>query len=171
MLKEEGGALFDSRSASLGHTLQGGVPSPMDRARAVRLSLKCMSFLERHNEALLAQSNSSSHGLTDVNETLGSSNYNEGVAQDGEIGYNSTRHWHAPPESAAVITIQSSSIKWVPVREMVEHADMKHRRGKKAWWIDSGVKDLVESLVGRPQLVGLKIPGVSAGVAADDIKA
>lgn len=46
MFKEEGGALFDSRSANLGHTLQGGVPTPMDRARAVRLSLKCMHFLE-----------------------------------------------------------------------------------------------------------------------------
>ncbi|KAG9225066.1 hypothetical protein CCMSSC00406_0008770 [Pleurotus cornucopiae] len=171
MLKEEGGSLFDSRSASLGHTLQGGIPSPIDRARAVRLSLKCMSFLERQNEALQAQSTSSSHGLTDVNDNPGTTNYGEGTGQDTEIGYNSTRHWHAPPESAAVITIQSSSIKWVPVREMVEHADMKHRRGKKAWWIDSRVKDLVESLVGRPQLVGLKIPGVSAGAAADDIKA
>jgi len=46
-LKEEGQDLFDSRSASLGHTLQGGVPSPLDRARAVRLSLKCMSFIEK----------------------------------------------------------------------------------------------------------------------------
>lgn len=48
MFKEEGGSLFDSRSAALGHTLQGGTPSPTDRARAVRLSLKCMSFIERH---------------------------------------------------------------------------------------------------------------------------
>jgi 6-phosphofructokinase 1 len=47
MFKEEGGALFDSRSANLGHTLQGNVPSPADRSRAVRLSLKCMTFLER----------------------------------------------------------------------------------------------------------------------------
>ncbi|KAL5503847.1 PFK1 [Sanghuangporus vaninii] len=55
MLQEEGGSLFDSRSASLGHTLQGGIPSPMDRARAVRFSLKCMAFLERHHISLLAQ--------------------------------------------------------------------------------------------------------------------
>jgi len=47
ILKEEGANLFDSRSASLGHTLQGGVPSPLDRARAVRLSLKCMAFIEK----------------------------------------------------------------------------------------------------------------------------
>lgn len=55
MLQEEGGQLFDSRLASLGHTLQGGIPSPMDRARAVRLSLKCMTFLEKHHEAIRGQ--------------------------------------------------------------------------------------------------------------------
>jgi 6-phosphofructokinase 1 len=47
-LKEEGKDLFDARSASLGHTLQGGVPSPLDRTRAARLSLRCMQFLEEH---------------------------------------------------------------------------------------------------------------------------
>lgn len=48
ILKEEGHDLFDARSASLGHTLQGGVPSPLDRTRAARLSLRCMQFLEKH---------------------------------------------------------------------------------------------------------------------------
>ncbi|RXK34722.1 6-phosphofructokinase [Tremella mesenterica] len=48
ILREEGSDLFDARSASLGHTLQGGVPSPLDRTRAARLSLRCMQFLEQH---------------------------------------------------------------------------------------------------------------------------
>ncbi|KAG6854540.1 hypothetical protein C0991_005452 [Blastosporella zonata] len=117
MFKEEGGSLFDARSASLGHTLQGGVPSPIDRARAVRLSLKCMAFIERHHALLEAQS-------------------------------PKTRQ--ASGESAAVITIQSSSIEWVPVQEMVKHADMKNRRGKHSWW--EGVTELVDALVGRPSL-------------------
>ncbi|KAJ7127033.1 phosphofructokinase domain-containing protein [Mycena epipterygia] len=121
MFKEEGGSLFDSRSASLGHTLQGGIPSPMDRARAVRLSLKCMAFVERQHELLQEQP-------------------------------SKTRV--AGPETAAVITIQSSSIIWVPVQEMVQHADMVNRRGKTAWW--AGMKDLVEALVARPQLAGLQ---------------
>lgn len=55
MFKEEGGALFDSRSANLGHTLQGNVPTPMDRARAVRLALKCMTFLETEHYKIMAQ--------------------------------------------------------------------------------------------------------------------
>ncbi|KIK91477.1 hypothetical protein PAXRUDRAFT_830827 [Paxillus rubicundulus Ve08.2h10] len=118
MFKEEGGTLFDSRSASLGHTLQGGVPSPMDRARAARLSLRCMAFLEEHHDRLQLQP---------------------------------SRVKTAPPESAAVITIQGSALKWVPVQEMVKHADMKNRRGKKLWW--AGIKDLVEALSGRSELL------------------
>ncbi len=46
ILKEEGNSLFDSRSAALGHTLQGGTPSPLDRCRATRLALRCCQFLE-----------------------------------------------------------------------------------------------------------------------------
>ncbi|TFY75434.1 hypothetical protein EWM64_g8579 [Hericium alpestre] len=118
IFKEEGGTLFDSRSASLGHTLQGGTPSPMDRARAVRLALKCVEFIEKHHEHLRKQS---------------------------------FRGRHISGDSAAVITIQGSSIQWVPAQEMAEHADMKNRRGKHNWW--DGTKELVEALVARPQLI------------------
>jgi 6-phosphofructokinase 1 len=119
MLEEEGGKLFDARSASLGHTLQGGVPSPLDRARAVRLALKCMAFLEEHNQALLQQG----------------------------------QKRHASPDTAAVITIQSSSLEWVPVQVMYQHADMQNRRGKGAWW--SGMKELTEALGAKPQFLGV----------------
>lgn len=59
ILKEEGGTLFDARSASLGHTLQGGIPSPMDRSRAVRLSMKCMIFLEEQAKKINASKDKS----------------------------------------------------------------------------------------------------------------
>jgi 6-phosphofructokinase 1 len=118
VFKEEGGALFDARSASLGHTLQGGVPSPLDRAYGVRFALKSMAFIEKHHEQLREQR---------------------------------FKARHASAESAAVITLQSSAIKWVPVQEMVTHADMKNRRGKNAWWGE--YKELVEKLVARPQLL------------------
>lgn len=48
ILGEEGADLFDSRLVALGHTLQGGIPSPRDRTRAVRLTVKCIDFLEKH---------------------------------------------------------------------------------------------------------------------------
>ena len=123
ILKEEGGTLFDSRSASLGHILQGDIPTPLDRARAVRLSMKCMAFFEKHAAAIRAQP---------------------------------AKHRKAPRESAAVITIQASSIKWVPAQEMLLHADMHNRRGKTAWW--TGLKDLAEALAGRPEFVKVKLP-------------
>lgn len=55
VLREEGKS-FDARSASLGHTLQGGVPSPLDRTRAARFATLSMQFLEAH-----AEPNSQSH--------------------------------------------------------------------------------------------------------------
>lgn len=119
MLIEEGGNLFDSRSAELGHTLQGGTPSPMDRVRAVRLSLKCMAFLERHHDKLSRQGHKK----------------------------------HAGPDSAAVITIQSSTVEMVPVVDMVRHADMVNRRPKQQWW--ENVKDLVEALSGRTAILSM----------------
>jgi 6-phosphofructokinase 1 len=118
MFKEEGGSLFDSRSANLGHTLQGNIPTPLDRARAVRLALKCMEFCEEKHVEFLNQS---------------------------------ARSRHAGPESAAVITVQGSTVRWVPVSEIVAHADMKLRRGKETWWQKH--KDLVEALVARPQII------------------
>ena len=117
IFKEEGGALFDARSASLGHTLQGGIPSPLDRTYGVRFALKSMAFIEKHHEVLREKK---------------------------------FKARQAGPESAAVITLQSSAIKWVPVQDMVAHADMKNRRGKVAWWGE--YKELVEKLVARPQL-------------------
>ena len=118
MFKEEGGTLFDARLVSLGHTLQGNIPSPIDRTRAVRLSLKCMAFIEKQSDliAVLAPKARISHG-----------------------------------QSAAIIAIQGTRVKLVPVKEMIEQADMKNRRGKTAWWDE--YKTLVEELAARPQLV------------------
>ncbi|KAG8885540.1 6-phosphofructokinase, alpha subunit [Tulasnella sp. 332] len=65
ILKEEGGSLFDARSASLGHTLQGGIPSPLDRSRAVRFAMKCMVFLEEQSTRIKAQKDKSRKAIRD----------------------------------------------------------------------------------------------------------
>lgn len=108
-IKEEGHPLFDSRFASLGHTLQGGTPSPLDRARAVRLSLKCMAFIEKYAWEYYDQPE---------------------------------RFRKFNNESAAVITIEGSLLHFSKVTEVLEHADMKNRRGISTWW--EGYKDLAE---------------------------
>ncbi|SNX88154.1 probable 6-phosphofructokinase [Melanopsichium pennsylvanicum] len=132
ILKEEGDTLFDARSASLGHTLQGGVPSPLDRVRATRLALKCCEFLE--SEALKQRSNHSSHASSSSSKLSAS-----------EKSYSD--------ETAVMITIQGSTICFTSATEMAKNADMKNRRGKEAWWHE--LKALVELLGGRTALAEL----------------
>jgi 6-phosphofructokinase 1 len=117
MFKEEGGTLFDSRMVSLGHTLQGNIPTPIDRTRAVRLSLKSMHFIEEQAEQL------------------------EKLSWEQRWTHKAAN---------AVITIQGTKVKWVGVKEMVEQADMKNRRGKTQWW--TKYKKLGEMLAARDKL-------------------
>lgn len=57
MIRIEAENRFEARDSIPGHVQQGGVPSPMDRARAVRLAIKCIEHLEsyedRSDEAIL----------------------------------------------------------------------------------------------------------------------
>lgn len=46
IIREEAHDRFESRDSIPGHVQQGGVPSPMDRCRATRLSIKCIQHLE-----------------------------------------------------------------------------------------------------------------------------
>ena len=47
MIMEEARGRFESRAAVPGHYQQGGKPTPMDRIRALRMTIKCMQFIER----------------------------------------------------------------------------------------------------------------------------
>jgi len=47
ILNEEGKGLFDSKTAILGPLQQGGIPSPLDRIRAVRQAVECINWLEK----------------------------------------------------------------------------------------------------------------------------
>jgi len=46
MIREEARGRFESRFAVPGHVQQGGEPSPMDRVRALRMSIKCIQYIE-----------------------------------------------------------------------------------------------------------------------------
>lgn len=50
IIREEAASRFESRDSIPGHVQQGGVPSPMDRTRAVRLAIKCIEHLERYED-------------------------------------------------------------------------------------------------------------------------
>lgn len=123
ILKEEGADLFDARSASLGHTLQGGVPSPLDRTRAARLAMLSMQFLEKH-----AKPNSQAFHRRNRSRSYG--------------GEDEILH-----ETAAMIAIRGSHIVFASMSDVLHHSDMKRRRGTDVWW--SGVKGLAEVMGGR----------------------
>ena len=124
ILQDEGGKMFDARNVKLGHTLQGGTPSPRDRTRAVRLAVRCIQFIERHGAGVSAASQGWKHDHTSK----------EGV-------------------TAAVLVIEGAKVRFASLREVEEQADMKLRRGKDPWWLRlrplvdlmSGRLDLVQN--------------------------
>lgn len=50
LFEEEGGDLFEVRSAILGHTQQGGNPTPFDRIQATLFASRCITYLEEQGE-------------------------------------------------------------------------------------------------------------------------
>lgn len=50
IIRDEAHGRFESRESIPGHVQQGGVPSPMDRCRAVRLAIKCMEHLQGYGK-------------------------------------------------------------------------------------------------------------------------
>ncbi len=100
------------------------MPSPLDRTRAARLSLKCMQFLEQYAVPY--------HYNTTMHKSNKSIKSNEKA-------------------SAATITIQANQIIFAPVEDVLKAADMKNRRGKQTWW--SELKGLAEMMGGRAGLV------------------
>ncbi len=51
LFEKEGGELFDSRQAILGHVQEGGDPSPFDRIQATRLTARSVEFLAEQLES------------------------------------------------------------------------------------------------------------------------
>ncbi|WOO76391.1 ATP-dependent 6-phosphofructokinase [Vanrija pseudolonga] len=107
VLKEEGKDLFDARSAQLGHTLQGLVPSPLDRTRAARMALLSVKFLEKHAHAR-------------------SQDYT-GRRRTADL---------PPTDTAAMIAVRGSKILYAKMSDVISHTDVKLRRGEDVWWYD-----------------------------------
>lgn len=53
------------------------------------------------------------------------------------------------PDVASIV-IQGPGIRFVGIKEMLEGADLKHRRPKVAWW--APMKELVDTMAGRVNL-------------------
>lgn len=121
ILKDEGHSIFDSRTAVLGHIQQGGTPSPMDRIRATRLAVKGVEFVELHASAAFAEA------------------HENGRCQPIEL----TRS----RESAAVVGIMGTDVKFTAVEDLLSETDMKNRKSTREWWYQH--RPLVDLLSGR----------------------
>jgi len=131
ILKEEGKGLFDSRTAVLGHLQQGGIPTPLDRIRAVRQAVKCVDWIEHKAFASINRQK--------TNNIPGTPQFNK--SQDDEKLPNV---YTSDPDSACVIGIRGADTVFTSVEALANETDMKHRKGKKAWWM--GQKKLIYML-------------------------
>jgi len=122
IFKEEGKGLFDSRTAVLGHLQQGGIPSPLDRIRAVRQAVKCIDWIEE--KAFASVKKQKEHNLP------GTPQFTKVQTDEFPNVYTSD------PNSACVIGIRGADTVFSPVESLVNETDMKHRVGKKAWWMN-----------------------------------
>ncbi|PLW24127.1 hypothetical protein PCASD_06695 [Puccinia coronata f. sp. avenae] len=134
ILNEEGRGLFDARQVSLGHTLQGAIPSPRDRTRAVGLSIQCIAFLERHCSKVNPSELRS--------PTIPMANRNTSLPTVERVSLDAEDKW-------ATIVITGSEIRFANLKEMVENADFVNRRGRHAWWFD--FKNVIEIMAGKKQ--------------------
>jgi len=123
ILKEEGKGLFDSRSAVLGHLQQGGIPSPLDRIRATRLTVNCVDWLQDICFKSIEENNKKSSNLSDIRTPT--------VFTKDE-------------STACVIGICGADIKITPILDLLAETNLNKRKGTNEWWL--GLKDLTRTL-------------------------
>ncbi|ORX37480.1 phosphofructokinase, partial [Anaeromyces robustus] len=123
ILKEEGKGLFDSRSAVLGHLQQGGIPSPLDRIRATRLTVNCVDWLQDIAFKAIDELNSKSSNLSDIRTPTVFTKDNA---------------------TAAVIGICGADIRITPILDLLSETNLNKRKGTNEWWL--GLKDLTKTL-------------------------
>lgn len=134
ILNEEGKGLFDARQVSLGHTLQGAIPSPRDRTRAVGQSIHCIAFLERHCDKV--------HPSECRSPAAPSLNRNTSLPTVEKVDRNQEGKY-------GTIVISGSTLRIANLEEMIENADFNLRRGRNPWWFD--LRNLVDIMAGRMQ--------------------
>lgn len=161
---EEGKGLFDSRTATLGHLQQGGVPSPLDRIRAMRMAVSCaewieanaLASIERRMAELAPASKCATMGTptrrstpissetTATAMTLQSHTAIAAIAA-ASAAKASTSSFNAPsanlqavycpqPETAAVIGIKGANVVFTPAEIIMAETDLTKRKAVDKPW-------------------------------------
>ena len=112
MIAEEARGRFECKAAVPGHYQQGGKPSPMDRVRALRMSIKCMQFLEgfsgQSKEEVAKNDGSASvigiMGSEVVFSPLGGENGLEATATDWKERRPKDEFWYAMKDTVDILS-------------------------------------------------------------------
>jgi len=152
IIREESGGRFDARFAVPGHVQQGGIPSPMDRVRAVRFGVRSVQHLE--------------HFLLDDFSTTDDEQKDEqkdgkDEQKDGKEAENAgkeenksederRREWICNNDlSASVIGIRGAKVTFGSMKRIEEEeTNWTCRRPKEEFW--AGLMSVVDTLSGRP---------------------
>ena len=112
MIKEEAQGRFEAKAAVPGHYQQGGKPSPMDRIRALRMSIKCMQYIEgfagRSKEDIMQDDMSAAvigiQGSEVVFTAMGGERGLEGIATDWKDRRPKNEFWLKMKDTVDVLS-------------------------------------------------------------------
>jgi len=113
ILNEEGKGLFDSKTAILGPLQQGGIPSPLDRIRAVRQAVECINWLEKK---------------TKENKKISSYRKYLKVSKTDELPKKVDKE-------AYVIGIRGDKLEFTQVNELIKETNIDLRKTSHNWWM------------------------------------
>lgn len=131
IFQNESNGLFDARWATLGHLQQGGSPSPLDRIRATRLAVLCISFVES-----VLRGTSISFGddqNIDSPHNLGLDCFGLGSSPNSKVDEDSPRKT-LEDSSSVVIGIRGPSVVFTCCKKLKLESDLRLRRPNNQWW-------------------------------------
>lgn len=128
IFEAESEGLFDARWATLGHLQQGGSPSPLDRIRATRLAVLCVSFIESVLTGVPMPFNSSFEESSVKTTAFPSCSANNDSVENPRRTMDDS--------TAVVIGIRGPSVVFTCAKELQKETDTQHRRPLNQWWIE-----------------------------------
>ncbi|KAJ2782526.1 6-phosphofructokinase, alpha subunit [Coemansia javaensis] len=126
----ESGGFYGARTSVLGHLQQGGTPSPLDRCRANTMAVDSINWLQ--------------HRCWDAMVVPNEDNVR--LPSDQLKRKYFPRVYASSPDSAAVIGVIGSEVRFTPVEDLVAQTDFVRRVPRKFWW--GAVRQLVDILSG-----------------------
>ncbi|KAK7682983.1 phosphofructokinase beta-subunit [Cerrena zonata] len=118
IIKQEANGQFDAKTAIPGHVQQGGLPSPIDRTRAARFSIKAVQYIEEQFDSIAPYKY-----VIDF------------PSDDKKVA-----------STAAVLGVKSSHLKFTSIRQLYDfETELGRRMPKKISW--NKTRDVADQLV------------------------